>query len=222
MAYVAITESLIGRVSSTISERMGLELNTLVNPQVAIQSLHNDPRAVQVIANKLWAGLDDIRGRIWEFNYPLSVSLIVLSAPQSAGGEVVGSQTIMIADAPCTIKREPYENYQIIVHPEDSPAFAEIVEHHNIWAECANRWLKVQEQVVTFLRSCKSLNEAVKLWPDVRTYIPSDALKRLDAKSEKAAADEARRLKALEALKAIDIDNVRTSEVLARMAQGQS
>jgi DNA polymerase elongation subunit (family B) len=80
--------------------------------------------------------------------------------------------------------------------------------------ECSKRWTKVQDQVLKFLGSCKSLNEAIKLWPDVRRYIPKDYLKRVDTKVEKTKTKSS----GADALAGMDMDMVNTSLVLARMA----
>jgi len=62
---------------------------------------------------------------------------------------------------------------------------------------------------------CKSLNEAIKLWPDVQRYVPKQFLDRVAKKAEKSAGAASQ---GAEALKGIDVDMVNTSVVLARMA----
>lgn len=47
------------------------------------------------------------------------------------------------------------------------------------------RWEKIKVEVDQFLTKCKSLNEAVKLFPGVRMYIDRDDIERLERKLER-------------------------------------
>jgi hypothetical protein len=49
------------------------------------------------------------------------------------------------------------------------------------------RWAKILNDIDEFLDKCKTLNEAVKLFPGVRLYIHADDLERLDRKVERAS-----------------------------------
>jgi hypothetical protein len=49
------------------------------------------------------------------------------------------------------------------------------------------RWEKIKVDIDEFLQKCKSLNEAVKLFPGVRMYIHYDDRERLDRKLERPA-----------------------------------
>lgn len=56
------------------------------------------------------------------------------------------------------------------------------------------KWQKVSEDVREFLKSNKSLNAAIKAWPEVRAFIPASYLERVDRKVErKASREEAER-----------------------------
>jgi len=47
------------------------------------------------------------------------------------------------------------------------------------------KWKKVESDILEFLGKCKTLNEAVRLFPTVRLYISRDDLERLDRKIER-------------------------------------
>jgi hypothetical protein len=51
-------------------------------------------------------------------------------------------------------------------------------------------WQKIANDVRNFLNSNKSLNAAIKAWPELRAYIPSDYLERVDKKPERKAQQE--------------------------------
>ena len=47
------------------------------------------------------------------------------------------------------------------------------------------KWKKVEKDILEFLGKCKTLNEAVRLYPGVRLYVNRDDLERLDRKVER-------------------------------------
>jgi hypothetical protein len=47
------------------------------------------------------------------------------------------------------------------------------------------KWKKVEKDILEFLSKCKTLNEAVRLFPTVRLYIDRTDLERLDRKVER-------------------------------------
>ena len=80
--------------------------------------------------------------------------------------------------------------------------------------EIHERWQGVRRQVLEFLESCKSLNEALKLFPQIRVYIPKDYLDKLDEKREGKGKSES---KAAEVLANIDVDAIQASFVMSRL-----
>jgi len=48
-----------------------------------------------------------------------------------------------------------------------------------------NKWAKIETDILEFLGKCKTLNEAVRLFPSVRMYVNRDDLERLDRKVER-------------------------------------
>lgn len=78
--------------------------------------------------------------------------------------------------------------------PEDTPGRAEILqrwENEKVVRSINERWNKITKDVSEFLDKCKSLNEAVKLFPTVRMYIHRDDLERLDRKVERPSQRKA-------------------------------
>lgn len=71
------------------------------------------------------------------------------------------------------------------------------------------RWKKIEEEMRSFLKKCKSLNEAVKLFPGVKLYVDKDDIERLEKKVER---------KPREALVSnIDTDGISAAAVAARL-----
>ena len=113
-------------------------------------------------------------------------------------------------DRPCVVNTE-------VVHltAEAHPLIKEYIDALIIKNEAVARWDGVKLQITSFLESCKTVNKALKLWPDVQRYIPKEYITRVNAVTEKAASSHNT---ALDALKNINMDAVTTSTVLARMA----
>jgi hypothetical protein len=72
--------------------------------------------------------------------------------------------------------------------PEETVGRAELLQR---WDESIialgidMRWAKVEEDITEFLQKCKTLNEAVKLFPGVRMYIHYEDIERLERKLER-------------------------------------
>jgi hypothetical protein len=72
--------------------------------------------------------------------------------------------------------------------PEETLGRAELLKRWDesiIALDIDARWAKVETDIDEFLDKCKSLNEAVKLFPGVRMYIHSEDIERLDRKLER-------------------------------------
>ena len=77
---------------------------------------------------------------------------------------------------------------QVRAFPEDTPGRAELLQRWDdalIEMAINARWEKIKTDIDEFLQKCKSLNEAVKLFPGVRMYIHYDDRERLDRKLER-------------------------------------
>jgi len=97
----------------------------------------------------------------------------------------------------------------------DDPFVKEWMDYKIIIRDINLKWDKLTRQVTTFIEGCKSLNEALKLWPDVRLYIPIKYMERIEKKVEKSNAVSS---SAVDALKNIDTDFAVGAVVGARMA----
>jgi hypothetical protein len=74
--------------------------------------------------------------------------------------------------------------------PEETVGRAELLqrwEESIIALEIDTKWGKVETDITEFLNKCKSLNEAVKLFPNVTMYIHSEDIERLNRKVERVS-----------------------------------
>jgi hypothetical protein len=84
--------------------------------------------------------------------------------------------------------------------------------------EIDTRWEIVRHKVTEFLRACKSANEAIKLWPDVKTYFDVEDVKRLEVKHGRLGNKDSA---AAEALAGIDTSEIMSAAVIARLSGAQ-
>jgi hypothetical protein len=79
---------------------------------------------------------------------------------------------------------------QVRAMPEEMLGRAELLQR---WDDAVmeftinERWKKVSADITEFLKKCKSLNEAVKLFPNVTMYIDREDMERLNRKVERAS-----------------------------------
>jgi hypothetical protein len=208
MAYVAITKTLRDEMKNTIYRLREAEVNSMPDPVVIARTVSSTEACMELVMGKLWGSEADLRERLDKYSQKRSVRVVV-DGPNSS------IQFDINVNQPCIINCDRYSTHVLTLNGADTVMFNEALEARQGRNEATNRWNGVESQVLAFMESCKSLNEAVKLWPDVQRYIPKDYIERLGQKTEKQARDMSN---VLEALKAIDMDSVHTSTVLARMA----
>jgi hypothetical protein len=78
--------------------------------------------------------------------------------------------------------------------PEGALGRAELLqrwEESIIALDIDTRWAKIETEITEFLGKCKSLNEAVKLFPNVTMYIHSEDMERLNRKIERVSQRKA-------------------------------
>lgn len=86
-----------------------------------------------------------------------------------------------------------YGSYVDIVIPvNDAPP--EIVQalrsYSKLGEDHENRFSAVEQKVISFLKSCKSVNDAVKKYPDVALYLGKGVLSKLEEVSERKAREK--------------------------------
>ena len=95
------------------------------------------------------------------------------------------------------------------------PMLAGILDYALKLNDIDSRWETVQSKVVLFLQACKSANEAIKLWPDVKVYFDADDVKRLESKTERSGSKDSA---AATALAGIDTGEIMSAAVIARLS----
>lgn len=202
MAYVAITKELINRVEGTIKAMRNNEVNSTcpyLNKDYAVDASH-------IYNLSVW-GAEHI-------HLLNAIPKGWLSKQDSAYVNVVGETRI--EDLTPNIKKQvrfngmtnayarPSTDYwnqrageihidAVRALPEETPGRIECIERFMdacTEAEIDAKWAKVTKDIVGFLKKCKSLNEAIKLLPNLRMYLHREDIERLERKIERAPRKE--------------------------------
>jgi len=224
MAYAAITDTLKNDVTSKIRSLKVAEVNTMPAPDTVMTKINENTELFEHAVSLLWANTEpDLRPRLEKYNATAAIRFkFHVPAEYSKDGSTTREVQVRfpcVKRVPCTVATTTGYGAQtegvFEIDFAASPLFTEYAEVFKNYVECVNRWDEVANQVTNFLDSCKSVNEALKLWPDVARYLPKASIAKVNEKSVKQTRDAST---ALAALQAINMDQVNTSTVLARMA----
>ena len=210
MTIVNITDKLIECVSGVIRNMEHVECKPF-NHSGAI-TLNPDSPFVQKV---LWGELQAVRAQVpdeW------------LSTAQHLWGNV----SITNEDGKVVTERLrlDFKNYIPMpvmfatqrVTPALDPEAGEIQPYAQNMRETETlkiKWEKVRVQVTEFLQTCKSLNEGLKIWPQLSMYIPREYMDRVAADKVKKAAPVS---SAAAAFAAMDTNLLVSSAVTARLS----
>jgi hypothetical protein len=171
MAYVPISIALRQEVNHVINNLAGVER----------QSLGGAPEVV--------VSEDDITRELWGEHYRLRdkvpaawrnlVRQIVVRVETAAGDIIYNQYHILnaLADAP------PRCGINHIAIRSDDPRAVKYTAWYKEIKELEDRWRKVRDTVDSFLRQCKSLNEAVKVMPELEHYLTPRLKAKLEEKT---------------------------------------
>jgi hypothetical protein len=224
MAYVAISRGLLEAVKSNIREMRRAEENALPENPV---NMYGKSAA----RNPLEPWLEE---RIWENALHLKsvlpsswiakqekFDLVVRVQKEDGTTTSVGSYRF---EMPNTLYEMPPQ-YRNLYAPDivmtitsemaaTNPFFKECVDYATKRKEVDKRWDDVKTAVFDYLGKCKSLNQAIKLWPGIAHYIPKEYVERVEEKIERRA----READAQDSLKSIDTDAIEAAAVIARLS----
>jgi hypothetical protein len=214
MSYVAITQRLTNEIANAIHKMAAAEVSGEKEPEESVLSGAED-----WLAPKLWGVL---HGTQFERHSDLTCSTREISFQITdcydgrAGGYNVSLSCAGVPRWHFTDKdgATRYSFQPIPVTRSTHPYFEAYSNHMRACKEINARWEEVKKQIIDFLGACKSVNEAVKLWPDIGRYLSADVKKKIEEKTEKPKRDSS---EAMAKLAAMDVEKITTSTVLARL-----
>lgn len=208
MAYVAISNELESTVRDGIRAMARRELDTIGE----VPRLKGTESFVE---QALWGAHAHLKSQIpADWKQKADRIILRINFAEGAWQETVFLQAEQEAPPRYNIYSVPKA---ILSH--DDPDAAAIVTIVSNRRDAQKRWKAVEDQVMQFLANCKSLNEGLKLWPDLRMYIPKHFLDRVERKAERQKNSGTA---ALDVLKNMDTDQIVAAAVIARMSTGKA
>ena len=218
MAFVAISRDFMQRVNGKIEGMRRAEIKTLGEERPNLALAPTDPFYMQTVWGehaflynqmpKDWIGHND--------NVRLKFKVPGADRAKEANNWFEFRAVATGGDGfPIPPRFNYYDERECDPH---HPLMASILDYAVKLNEIDSRWETVQLKVNQFLGACKSANEAVKLWPDVKTYFEKGDIDRLETKSIRAGSKESA---AAEALASIDTNEIMSAAVIARLSGAQ-
>lgn len=211
--YVAISDKLTSDVRNVIYNMRNAESAAYDGAQYVELPNGDDPLAVRL----MWGEHADLRAIIPENFLPVisRFTVIVCQEPEHEGVEQRWELQVGLKEScEAPVYLTDYRKH-LKVQLKDYPEFEEAIRKIQLRRECEQRWNKVKNQVMDFLDSCKSLNEAIKLLPSIKVYIPEQYLKKLEQKTARAPKAES---EAANMLGKVDSDLLTASAMMSRLS----
>jgi hypothetical protein len=225
MAYVAIAKTLIGDIEIRINNMRDIELKA--EPAPKFPTIRFTQPEWGFLRDEVWGPLV---GTTLMFHPELTASSTFTFNFQIEDKEVPGvrvrnssdyykdisTEVKDVARHFCATNAGSYRSAAVFRVTRDMhPAFEAWAQWEASRKEIVARWKGIADQVEGFLETCKSLNEALKLWPDLQRYVSGEDMKKVNARAEKPKKDQSA---AMARLAAMDLDTIASSTVLARLA----
>lgn len=203
--YVGISETLLNAVRDKISTMRKKEISTTgTRPEVHVDK--------EVVERMLWGDYLDLKDKM-----PKQWKYVVQSVTAKMGeyGSLELNYPKSGIVAPPVTRSSGWGTPDFSIEMDiNDPGLVEYKKYVETLKEINDRWDKVNEQILTFLKKCKSLNQAMKLWPQVELYIPKDYIDRINAKVDRKEQQS----EAKDAVKGLDVEHLTTAAVIARMS----
>jgi hypothetical protein len=223
MAFVGISERFIDEVGDKISKMRDAEISALGgNTSDEIDYESNK----QWMDNLLWDGRLDLKPLLPDTWIPKhSRAYIQLIHQQGNDGNII---EVGAGEFVCRFKEEigAAPRYSTSYTPSLKVRFKDINEIPAALQACvqyrldkhqvASKWSQIKDKVITFFRSCKSVNEAIKLWPDVRMYIPTEYMERVERKAARGPGSGPS--DAMSVLATMNLEEIQAAAVVARLS----
>jgi uncharacterized protein YqgV (UPF0045/DUF77 family) len=218
MATVYITQQLSSEVASVIKRMREAEITTN-NAEVG-KPIELDTS--EFLTKAMWGNYLHLKDQLpaeW-MSVSNSPTLHVHVPIDDAGNKVVHSISFRNQNVPNRPNNDRWNEPKISCKKAYLEANVDMAGVQNVLnyldrvelnAEIKARWAKVEGDIMAFLGKCKSLNEALKLWPGVKMYIPREYIERVERKVE-------RKVREKEILDDTPVDTLTAAAIAARLS----
>lgn len=208
MAFVGISQRLLSDVHNACRRMCNAELATV--GEVSRIDVTNNDNWFKELAYGEHQHLMNVIPEKWTRKFRGHGSIVVFEGENRYELTVYGEDVMGLPPG--------ISDYRMFTVAVDNPRLPEFIpQMFHILRErraVEKRWNDVSSKVGSFLQSCKSLNEAIKLWPEIEHYLPKEYMERVLQKREKSTSVS----NAAEVLGQIDTEELTAAVVIARMA----
>jgi len=210
MAYVGISKQLIHEVRGRINDLKYQEKSSVPRCEEAFRFQGTEPW----VQNLIWNNQQHLIAALPTIWFPKEQFRIRIKFGEGEQASSFDARSETSVPLPHSIYRSGLDVHMTQEMLEQI-GLGTMQAERRLLDEIEERWNNVRKQVIQYLESCKSLNEALKLFPQMQVYIPADYIEKLN---EKRSARDKVDSRALEALAAIDVDGVQAAFVSARLS----
>jgi len=218
MAFVAISRDFMQRVNSKIEQMRRAEVRTLGENRPDLALNPADPFYMQTIWGE-HAHLHAQMPKAWISHQEQIRLKFKIPGAARIKEHLNWFEFRAVSTSQDGFPTPPrFSSYEEKECDPNNPLLASILDYAVKLNEIDSRWETVQLKVYQFLQACKSANEAVKLWPDIKTYFDKGDIDRLETKAVRAGSKDSA---AAEALASIDTSEIMSAAVIARLSGAQ-
>jgi hypothetical protein len=214
--HVGITRELKDDVSSRIRNHFRRKAYQLEFGCDSISQTYTLPRDHSIIPRIIWGEHEHLLALMpKEWCKRLTGDFALRVQTKVPGQENFCSVRINVKNNTELVAPPGFDHYREHTIPYDlCPEIQKYFDLHVREQAFEAQWNRINHDVREFLKSNKSLNAAVKAWPELRAYIPSEYLERVDKKPERKAQQE----KAAQVLANIDRDGAVAAATMVTLA----
>jgi hypothetical protein len=232
MALVRISKQLIADVRARVQYLRDAEINEAPTPATTRQACTGDG-AEPLAAFVLWGEHLHLKSQMPEQWLTRAQKVSFRTAYTHDDGHVERTATVAVegvtlcappgtnvywngnvdVDVPYSTIEEAASN-ELSPYHTTAKYVMEMVEHEKRRRRINRTWAPRETQLVQFLEKCKSLNEAIKLWPQIKLYVPKDYIDTVETPVVRPQA-VTRKEKVTEGL---DSDGLTAAAIAARLA----
>lgn len=232
MALVRISKDLINHVEGRISQLRHAEINEVPMPPTEFASTPGDgvePLATQILWGEHlhlkslmpgdWVRKAERIQFVTTYTHDdgraetsAMVSFTGANVPVPPGVNLGWSAGVTVP-VPYDIVEQAVADEQSTFH-KAARKVMDIVEREKHGRKVTKAWTERQQQIVLFLNKCKSLNEAIKLWPEVKLYVPQHFIATVETPVVRSQA-VVRKERVMEN---VDTDGLTAAAIAARLA----
>jgi hypothetical protein len=188
MSLVRISSRLIGDVAERVKETGDKVFETTVLPSCPLAVEANVDALFNVAERAAWGEYEHLRAVIpksWVHTAPrVDVTIRGTDLPEHRISRSMECP-------PLTVSGYGYVDVKLEKEALPPGLLAELLAYQQQILEHRAKFTLVNNQVEMFLRSCKSLNDALKKYPDIALYVPRHYIDRVNHKDARPEAKDA-------------------------------